>query len=155
MASLTPQAPPSMALTAYDASQPSQGERRVHLDDLSGVLALAVLLGFVYSVKALRRKDLSLATFTHTLCMCVIISVGGHFLEEHVVGPQRAEALLRFGFAGFGTRGPRVSAACLLFECAPRLLTACLPARPPPRPRPPQAPRRCPGACRRGTGTPS
>lgn len=100
MATLTnPNGAGSMALMMYE---PPVRDRRVHLDDLSGVLELGCLFAFAYALKALRRRDASLAQVTHTLSMLVLVGVGGHFLEEHVVGPARLEALLRYGFGALG-----------------------------------------------------
>jgi uncharacterized membrane protein len=97
---------PSLALAPYDGGRGAahgNGIRgRVHLEDLSGVLALAVLAGLWWSLQAMRRRELSLAQFTHSLVMAFLVLVGGHFLEEHVVGPAKSEALLRYGFAALG-----------------------------------------------------
>ena len=111
MASLTtdPRGSGSMALMMYEPPPPR--DRRVHLDDLSGVLELGCLLCFALALKALRRRDASLAQVTHTLSMLVLVGVGGHFLEEHVVGPSRLEALLRYGFAALGN-DKRAGRAC-------------------------------------------
>ena len=50
----------------------------------------------------MRRRELSLAQFTHALVMAFFVLVGGHFVEEHVLGAAKAEALLRYGFAALG-----------------------------------------------------
>jgi uncharacterized membrane protein len=107
---------PSLALAPYDGGRgvDSRGgglRSRVHLEDLSGVLALAVLAGLWWSLQAMRRRELSLAQFTHALVMAFLVLVGGHFVEEHVVGPDKAEALLRYGFAAFGKTTRRRSAS--------------------------------------------
>jgi hypothetical protein len=56
-------------------------DRRVHLADLSGLLSVVVLVFFGYTMRALRRRELSLASFAHVLSMAVVFVVGGHFIE--------------------------------------------------------------------------
>lgn len=90
--------PNAYALQAYQHGSGSNADRRVHLDDLSGVLELVLLVSVWWCLRALRRKQLGLAQFSHVMCMGLMLMVGGHFLEEHVLGPAKLEALLRFGF---------------------------------------------------------
>jgi hypothetical protein len=85
----------SLALQTYE---PPVRDRRVHLDDLSGVLELMVLVSLVYAMRSLRRKELSIAQFTHTISMVTLLFIGGHFIEEHVLGVRKLEGLLKFGF---------------------------------------------------------
>ena len=74
----------------------------MHLDDLSGVLELAVLAALWFALGRLKKRELSLAHFAHGLLMAVLIGVAGHFLEEHVIGLPRLEAFLKYGFSALG-----------------------------------------------------
>jgi len=85
----------SLALQAYE---PPVRDRRVHLDDLSGVLELMIIASVLYALRSLRRRELSLAQFTHTISMFTLLFIGGHFVEEHMLGVRKLEGLLKFGF---------------------------------------------------------
>ena len=90
------------ALQAYNGADPNR-DRRVHLEDLSGVLEILAIGTLVYALKQLHKQELGLAQFTHALTMGVMIIVGGHFLEEHVFGVSKLEALLKDGFQALCT----------------------------------------------------
>lgn len=90
------------ALQAYNSADANR-DRRVHLADLSGVLEIVAIGTLAYSFKQLQRRELGLAQFTHALTMGVIIIIGGHFLEEHVLGVSKLEALLKDGFQALCT----------------------------------------------------
>jgi hypothetical protein len=95
IASMSATSSTSLALQTYE---PPVRDRRVHLDDLSGVLELIVLACLVYALRSLRKRELSLAQFTHVICMLSVLFIGGHFVEEHVLGVRKLEGLLKFGF---------------------------------------------------------
>lgn len=90
------------ALQAYNSAEANR-DRRVHLADLSGVLEILAIGTLVYALKQLAKRELGLAQFTHALTMGVVIIVGGHFLEEHVFGVSKLEALLKDGFQALCT----------------------------------------------------
>ena len=89
---------PSMALQPYAPAE----ERRVHLADLSGLFEIVALAVVAWAIGALRKREISLSKLAHTLTMSSVLLVGGHFVEEHVLGVAKLEALLRFGFPALG-----------------------------------------------------
>ena len=94
----------------------------VHLADLSGVLEIVAIGTLAYSFKQLQRRELGLAQFTHALTMGVIIIIGGHFLEEHVLGVSKLEALLKDGFQALCTSQTFAARSLFFFPVASQSL---------------------------------
>lgn len=81
----------------YLGPQLSDPERysQVSLDDLSSVIDVVLIAAFITAVHLLRQRSISIAALAHVLSVVFLVFSVGHYIEQHVIGVEGVEDLVR------------------------------------------------------------
>lgn len=86
-----------MMLALLHPDEDRRGHRQVHLEDLTFVIDLTLMVAFASAIYLLKQRHITLATLAHTLSVVFLVFTVGHYAEKHLVGLDHVEDLVRRG----------------------------------------------------------